>query len=236
MADGLRSTGGRRLDDPADFVRLEIEAALKRDIPVIPVLVDNVSPPKADQLPESLGSLAYRQAIPIRPPPDFQHDVERLIRDVERQENNQERLREEERLHRLREEAGQTEARRKPAIPATPESTSPFRNEPSVTHSARQSDHATPKQQTAPRRTFPAERAIGAMAVEPLPRDELLAGITATETDVSDNPYASPIAARAETGSPRVAVRIKKLFAGLVVAVALSFLFFRRSRCCSWDG
>jgi hypothetical protein len=80
------ATGRRRLDDPADFVRLELEAALKRDIPVIPVLVDNMLPPRADQLPESLCSLAYRNAIPVRPPPDFQHDVEKLALSIESQD------------------------------------------------------------------------------------------------------------------------------------------------------
>ncbi len=118
--------GERRLDDPADFVRLEIEAALKRDIPVIPVLVDNVPPPRADQLPESLGSLAYRNAIPIRPPPDFQHDVERLARDVDRQEHDKERL------HRLREEAAQKEASEKHAIPTVSVPASPIHSERAI--------------------------------------------------------------------------------------------------------
>ena len=74
--------GIRRLDDPGDFVRIEIEAALGRKIPVIPVLVGSSSVPKAEELPESLRELAYRNAVAVRPNPDFQHDVERLIRGV----------------------------------------------------------------------------------------------------------------------------------------------------------
>jgi hypothetical protein len=35
----------RRLDDPSDFVRIEIEAALQRNVPVIPVLVDGAAMP-----------------------------------------------------------------------------------------------------------------------------------------------------------------------------------------------
>jgi formylglycine-generating enzyme required for sulfatase activity len=77
------SSGSRRLDDPRDFVRIEIEAALKRDIPIIPVLVSNASVPHAEELPESLRELAYRHGIRIRPNPDFRHDVERLIRGIE---------------------------------------------------------------------------------------------------------------------------------------------------------
>ncbi|MBV9512286.1 MAG: TIR domain-containing protein, partial [Caulobacteraceae bacterium] len=54
--------GKRRLENPADFVRIEIEAALDRGIPVVPVLLDNTSMPKADQLPDSLKPLASRQS------------------------------------------------------------------------------------------------------------------------------------------------------------------------------
>jgi len=38
-------TGTRRLDDPADFVCIEIAAALKRGVPVVPVLLDGTPPP-----------------------------------------------------------------------------------------------------------------------------------------------------------------------------------------------
>jgi hypothetical protein len=56
---------GRRLDDPNDFVRLEIEAALARGVRVIPVLVEGARMPRADQLPVSLAPLARRQAIAL---------------------------------------------------------------------------------------------------------------------------------------------------------------------------
>jgi sulfatase modifying factor 1 len=72
-------SGSRRLDDPGDFVRIEIEAALGRSIPVIPVLVGNCSVPRAEELPESLRELSYRHGISVRPNPDFHHDVDRLI-------------------------------------------------------------------------------------------------------------------------------------------------------------
>jgi formylglycine-generating enzyme required for sulfatase activity len=74
--------GSRRLDDPADWVRIELEAALARDIPVIPVLVGNAPVPKAAELPESLRALAFRHGVRVRPNPDFRHDVERLIRGI----------------------------------------------------------------------------------------------------------------------------------------------------------
>jgi hypothetical protein len=59
------TSGQRRLDDPADFVRIETGAALKRDIPVVPVLVQGASAPKPDQLPDDLKELAFRNAVEL---------------------------------------------------------------------------------------------------------------------------------------------------------------------------
>jgi WD40 repeat protein len=59
-------TGQRRLDNPDDFVSIEIGAALTRDIRVIPVLVDGARMPKADQLPETLKALVRRNAVEVR--------------------------------------------------------------------------------------------------------------------------------------------------------------------------
>lgn len=67
----------RRLDDPHDFVRVEIEAALERGVPVIPVLVDGAQPPQAADLPDGLKKLARRQAIEISLT-RFDSDAERL--------------------------------------------------------------------------------------------------------------------------------------------------------------
>jgi hypothetical protein len=57
--------GERRLDDPGDFVRIEIESALKRNVRVIPVLVESAAMPNAAELPDSLKPLARRQAYPL---------------------------------------------------------------------------------------------------------------------------------------------------------------------------
>jgi TIR domain len=58
--------GRRRLDNPGDFVRLEIEAALTLGVRVIPILVDGALMPGEDQLPESLAPLVRRQPEPVR--------------------------------------------------------------------------------------------------------------------------------------------------------------------------
>jgi hypothetical protein len=59
-------TGKRRLDDPEDFVRVEVMAAFQRDdVRVIPVLVGDATPPKKADLPPELAPLTRRQALEI---------------------------------------------------------------------------------------------------------------------------------------------------------------------------
>jgi TonB family protein len=75
--------GNRRLDDPSDFVRVETASALKRDIPVIPVLLRGAKMPRSDQLPADLQELAYRNGVELthaRWRSDFQLLVEPLRR------------------------------------------------------------------------------------------------------------------------------------------------------------
>ena len=76
--------GEFRLQDPADFVRIEIESALQRDIPVIPLLVEGTQMPSEEDLPESLKDLAFRNGTQIRPEPDFHTDIERLINSLKK--------------------------------------------------------------------------------------------------------------------------------------------------------
>ena len=52
-----------RLDNPQDFVRIEIETALNQEKRVIPVLVDEARMPRADELPEAIRPLARRNAV-----------------------------------------------------------------------------------------------------------------------------------------------------------------------------
>src|SRR5262249_39613188 len=98
-------TKGRRLDNPSDFVRIEIGEALARDIPVVPVLLDGTPMPDVALLPDDLKELVDRQAefVEYR---TFDPDVERLIRKLglaapdlpprERQQAQARRLAEEE--------------------------------------------------------------------------------------------------------------------------------------------
>ena len=75
-------TGGRRLDDPADMVRLEIATAIERDVQVIPVLVQGAQMPRSLDLPENMKGLAYRNALEVSDA-GFSSEVGRLIEVLE---------------------------------------------------------------------------------------------------------------------------------------------------------
>jgi hypothetical protein len=68
-----------RLNDPNDYVRMEIEAALKRDIPVTPILLRGANMPAAEQLPDEIRDLAYRNAFELSHN-RWESDVQELIR------------------------------------------------------------------------------------------------------------------------------------------------------------
>jgi hypothetical protein len=84
--DWLEATdaqGNRRLDDDADWVRLELETGLNRDIRVIPVLVQGAEMPRADQLPGDLAKLARRNALEIGDT-RWRYDFDRLMEVIEK--------------------------------------------------------------------------------------------------------------------------------------------------------
>lgn len=70
----------RRIDEPSDFVRIELEAALARNIPVIPVLVGSATMPSPHELPTALEPLAFRNASELRSGRDMNHHVDVLVR------------------------------------------------------------------------------------------------------------------------------------------------------------
>jgi len=73
---------GRRLDNPSDFVRIEIEAALRQDKLVIPVLVGEARMPRPDELPEALRPLARRNAVRLTHE-RFHADTQRLVQSLQ---------------------------------------------------------------------------------------------------------------------------------------------------------
>jgi hypothetical protein len=75
--------GQRRLDDPNDMVRLEVETALKRDVYVIPVLVDGAKPLRFQKLPSALGKLALLSAADLSYR-RYEYDADKLLGQIER--------------------------------------------------------------------------------------------------------------------------------------------------------
>ncbi len=76
------ASGKRRLENPGDFVRLELATAFQFDRVVIPVLLENASMPASGELPEPLVALAQRHAITMGDT-GWDGDVERLVRRLE---------------------------------------------------------------------------------------------------------------------------------------------------------
>jgi ketosteroid isomerase-like protein len=76
---GVQKEASRRIDDPSDFVRLEIAGALQRGIPVIPILVDDTPMPKSDMLPPDMQTFAFRNALILDTGIDFHHHADRLV-------------------------------------------------------------------------------------------------------------------------------------------------------------
>ncbi|MFT5166142.1 MAG: hypothetical protein ACI8P3_001373 [Saprospiraceae bacterium] len=77
------NNGVSRLEDPSDFVRIEIEAALKRRIPVIPVPVGRAKEPSKEELPSNIKDLHYRNSCEVRSGTSFEGHIQRLIYGIE---------------------------------------------------------------------------------------------------------------------------------------------------------
>jgi TIR domain len=73
--------GQRRLDDPEDWVRVELATALGRGIPVVPILVEGGKRPEAEHLPQDLIALAGRQALELTDA-GFHHEIDRLVSEI----------------------------------------------------------------------------------------------------------------------------------------------------------
>jgi hypothetical protein len=77
--------GRRRIENPEDFVRLEVETALSRKVRVVPILVGGAQMPRLDELPATLGGLLRRHALDL-PDTAFHQALERLITSIRRDE------------------------------------------------------------------------------------------------------------------------------------------------------
>jgi hypothetical protein len=80
---GTDEHGHHAIADETDWVRIEIETALAKKIPVIPILIDRLRMPKATELPEGLRNFAFRQAAEVDSGVDFRTHLDRLIRSMD---------------------------------------------------------------------------------------------------------------------------------------------------------
>lgn len=82
-SESPEATPRTRLDDPEDFVRLELEAALRFNVRVIPVLTGTAVMPKTSELPDVLANFAFLNCAEVRSGPNFKGQIERLIKSLE---------------------------------------------------------------------------------------------------------------------------------------------------------
>jgi len=80
---GATGGGGARIQLESDAVRVEIETALRRRTPLIPILIGSTTMPSSDQLPPSLKDFAFRNALRVDTGQDFDHHMERLIKSID---------------------------------------------------------------------------------------------------------------------------------------------------------
>jgi hypothetical protein len=74
--------GNSRIKDDTDPVRIEVETALSKGIPIIPILVGSTNMPKPEQLPDSLKPFAFINAAPVATGRDFHRDLDRVIKTI----------------------------------------------------------------------------------------------------------------------------------------------------------
>jgi hypothetical protein len=80
----VNEDGQSRLGEEQDWVRIEIETAMAKKIPIIPLLIDQTKMPKPAELPVELRNFAFRQAAAIDTGIDFRTHMDRLVRSIER--------------------------------------------------------------------------------------------------------------------------------------------------------
>lgn len=80
---GSSRGGVERINEESDPVRVEVETALRRRLPIVPVLIGNTRMPGSDQLPPSLKDFAFRNAVKIDTGRDFDHHIDLLIKSID---------------------------------------------------------------------------------------------------------------------------------------------------------
>ena len=74
--------GIRRIDDPNDYVRIEIETAIENKIRIIPILIGDTNLPSPDKFPLQIRNITNFNAVKIRNDPDFKKDINHLVSEL----------------------------------------------------------------------------------------------------------------------------------------------------------
>ena len=119
--DARDESGGLRLENHEDFVRIEVARGLSAGKHVVPVLVDGAAMPRADQLPDELKPLARRNAARLSHE-SFKADCDRLARTLAETTDAIEAKRQGERRRREKAEERQAEEERRRRTKAEEES------------------------------------------------------------------------------------------------------------------
>jgi hypothetical protein len=82
LSGGREHTSG--IESETDYVRLEIESALKQRISVVPIVVSGARMPQPSELPDAIRSFAHRNAATVDSGLNFQTDVDRLARSLDK--------------------------------------------------------------------------------------------------------------------------------------------------------
>lgn len=145
---GTDEHGHHAIADETDWVRIEIETALAKKIPVIPILIDRLRMPKASELPESLRNFAFRQAAEVDSGVDFRSHMERLIRSMDQY------------------------LERRSTVPSTSQSVDTSKSGGKLAEQAAIAPAAAPSQEPVATPPVPSQEAV-APAPQPLPRVSL---------------------------------------------------------------
>ncbi len=218
----LSGTGGTtgRLDNPNDFVRLEIATALRRDIRVVPVLVQRASMPKQQDLPDDVAKFTRRNAVELSDL-RWQTDVDQLITVLERvlakreearlstaQAEEEDHQREESETRKL-EEARRREAEREREQQVAAEHSAKEENNRKVAEERLRAEAQEPPAKSAP--SQPAMETLRAPASERVSFDQLSGAVN--QNHQSQSPPSQRLKQRVLLAAGVVAI----VFAGALI-------------------
>ena len=172
---GTSSDGSAdRIQEESDPVRVEVETALRRRVPLIPILIGSTKMPSSDQLPPGLKDFAFRNAVKVDTGQDFDYHMDRLIHSMDA----------------ILEQEPKSPPSRETKPPAAPKSSTPARQpEPEAPRKKTPATaHRRPRPRQAPRRPSPPCRLRSCRRCRPRPTGATLYGRQASKAACCGSP------------------------------------------------